>query len=470
MKKTLRAIALLLCAMLVLTFFGCSLVEVDDSVDESQAVATVNGVDITYADYMSVHDYYIALYQQYGYDITSNADYYTQYISDVLESLINEEVLRQKAEDLGFTNLSAEDLSEVNSDFLTQYAEFKETFREQAESDHTNDATVDVDARMEELARASLEENGSSYDETYYTLFVVPKAIENLEASIEDTVTITDDDVKSYYDDQLAAQKEAIDADPTAYESYAEGYEDAPALYAPEGYRYVTHILVKFEGKDTDADSRITEIETRQTEISDRLSEIETETSALDTTASDYQTSLDALNTEKDELNTENDSLTTEYNQLIDKRKAACYALAQDVVAQLDAGKSWDELATQYNEDTGTQEDGAYYTTGYLVGPKSSSYEQNFTDAAVALANVGEYSKTPVETSYGYHILMLKSVVTAGEVPYDTVKDTLHDLVLTNKKSDVWGQQQEDWVAAATVERFEDRLPTVSPSSTATED
>jgi hypothetical protein len=35
-----------------------------------------------------------------------------------------------------------------------------ETFREQAESDHTNDESVDVDTRMDELARASLEENG----------------------------------------------------------------------------------------------------------------------------------------------------------------------------------------------------------------------------------------------------------------------------------------------------------------------
>ena len=48
MKKSFRAFALLLCAVLAAAFFaGCTLVEVDDSEDLNQTVATVNGEKIT---------------------------------------------------------------------------------------------------------------------------------------------------------------------------------------------------------------------------------------------------------------------------------------------------------------------------------------------------------------------------------------------------------------------------------------
>jgi|GEM_PF-1627329 len=458
MKKGFRAVALLLCAVLAAAFFaGCNLVEVDDSPDLDMVVATVNGQDITYADYLNLHDYYTQLYYYYGYDITSDEENYNAFKRNLLTSLVNEYVLRQKAEELGFTNLSDEDMAEVNETFLADYASYMEQFREQAESDHLNDPSIDVDARMDELARAELEKNGQSYDKTYYQ-YIMDRAIANLRQSVYDQVTVTEDEVKAYYDEQLASQKEAIAEDPTAYEDYANGYADVPALFVPEGYRYATHILVKFEGLDEELDNRIGEIEDRKAEIEDRLEEIESEIKALDTSASDYQTRLSALNAEKDELNAENDTLTAEYDNLVAQRKAAALARAQEAIALLDSGKPWDEISGRFNDDEGTKEGGLYAETGYLVGPKTTAYYQTFTDEAMNLTEVGQYSKTPVETGYGYHILMLKSLVTPGEVPFENVKDELHDLVLTEKQNEKWQATQEEWVAAAEVKKYEDRV------------
>ncbi|MGI6151930.1 MAG: SurA N-terminal domain-containing protein [Christensenellales bacterium] len=458
MKKGFRAVALLLCAVFAAAFFaGCNLVEADDTPDLNQTVATVNGVTITLGEFQNLHDYYTQLYYFYGYDITSDEENYNEFKKNLLTSLVNEYVLRQKAEELGFTDLSEEDLAEVNESFLADYADYMESFREQAESDNLNDPSIDVDARMDELARAQLEENGQSYDETYYQ-YVMDRAIANLRQSIFDAVTITDDEVKAYYDEELKNQKEAIAEDPTAYEGFANGDAGVPALFAPEGYRYATHILVKFEGMDETIDNRIGEIEDRQAEIEDRLEEIESEISALDTAASDYQTKLSALNTEKDQLTAEKDALTAEYDGLVEQRKAACLQKATDIIAQLDAGKLWDELASRYNEDDGTKEDGPYFETGYLVGPKTTAYYQSFTDEAMTLTEIGQYSRVPVETGYGYHILMLKSIVTPGEVPYETVKDELYELVLNERQQEKWLATQEEWVAAADIVKYEDRV------------
>lgn len=471
MKRSLRAFALLLCAVLAAAFFaGCNLVEVDDSKDLNQTVATVNGEKITLRDFQSLHDYYAQLYYYYGYDITADTENYNEFKKNLLTSLVNEHVLRQKAAELGFTNLSEEDLAEVDESFLADYARYLETFREQAESDKLNDPAANVDARMDELARAQLAENGQGYDETYYQ-YVIDKAVDNLRQSIYDTVTITDDQVKAYYDEELANQKAAVDKDPTAYEGYAKGQEDAPALFVPEGYRYATHILVKFEGLDKAVDARIAEIKTRQDEIASRKEEIDAETAALDTAASDYQTKLSALNSEKDQLTAEGDTLTAEYDGLVAQRKAACLEKAEGIVAQLDSGKVWEELSKQFNEDDGTKEDGPYFETGYLVGPKTTAYYQSFTDEAMNLTEIGQYSKVPVESGYGYHILMLKSIVTPGEVPFETVKEELHDVVLTKKQQDKWYATQEEWVAAADVVKYEDRAGitagTATPAPTA---
>jgi len=38
------------------------------------------------------------------------------------------------------------------------------------------------------------------------------------------------------------------------------------------------------------------------------------------------------------------------------------------------------------------------------------------------------------------------------------VKDELHDLVLTEKQNEKWQATQEEWVAAAEVKKYEDRV------------
>lgn len=70
-------------------------------------------------------------------------------------------------------------------------------------------------------------------------------------------------------------------------------------------------------------------------------------------------------------------------------------ARAEEILAKIEAGESFDDLMAEYNEDTGEPAEGYTFTTGEMV--------QEFEDAAFALEE-GQVSGI-VETSYGYHII-----------------------------------------------------------------
>ena len=73
---------------------------------------------------------------------------------------------------------------------------------------------------------------------------------------------------------------------------------------------------------------------------------------------------------------------------------------AKDLINQLNDGADFDTLAKENSDDPGSKEKGGdlgYFNKGQMV--------QEFEDAAYAL-NVDEYTKEPVKTSYGYHIIL----------------------------------------------------------------
>lgn len=71
-------------------------------------------------------------------------------------------------------------------------------------------------------------------------------------------------------------------------------------------------------------------------------------------------------------------------------------ALANEIIGKLNEGKTFDEVVQEYGDRIVHEE------LGYQG--KSASLEQTYIDELVALKD-GEYSKTPVKTSYGYHIV-----------------------------------------------------------------
>ncbi len=80
---------------------------------------------------------------------------------------------------------------------------------------------------------------------------------------------------------------------------------------------------------------------------------------------------------------------------------------AISIIAKLDAGEDFAALAQEHSLDGGSAANGGdlgYFATN---GSTTSKMVDEFTAGAVAL-EIGEYSKTPVESQFGYHIILVE--------------------------------------------------------------
>lgn len=72
---------------------------------------------------------------------------------------------------------------------------------------------------------------------------------------------------------------------------------------------------------------------------------------------------------------------------------------AEDILRSLNSGKSFAELAKKYSSCPSAKDGGDLGVFG------RGRMDEDFEDAAFSL-KVGEYSKKPVRTKFGYHLIM----------------------------------------------------------------
>ena len=77
---------------------------------------------------------------------------------------------------------------------------------------------------------------------------------------------------------------------------------------------------------------------------------------------------------------------------------------ADEVIAKLNSGGDFAELAKEFSEDPGSKENGGLYED-VTMGRMTPVFEK----AALAL-EPGSYTKEPVKTNFGYHVIKLESV------------------------------------------------------------
>lgn len=99
---------------------------------------------------------------------------------------------------------------------------------------------------------------------------------------------------------------------------------------------------------------------------------------------------------------------------------------AKKLVTQLEKGGNFADLAKRESMD-GSKANGGdlgWFTPDRMVKP--------FSDAVVSL-KPGEYTHTPVQTQFGWHIIQLQEVRELAPPPFDSVKQRLEQVV-QNKK------------------------------------
>ena len=92
---------------------------------------------------------------------------------------------------------------------------------------------------------------------------------------------------------------------------------------------------------------------------------------------------------------------------------------AKDVIAQLQKGGKFDELAKARSKDPGSKDKG-----GDLDWNAPGGFVKPFGDAMIATPK-GKFTAQPVQTQFGYHVILVEDVRDAKVPPFDEVKPQL---------------------------------------------
>ena len=124
----------------------------------------------------------------------------------------------------------------------------------------------------------------------------------------------------------------------------------------------------------------------------------------------------DVLKMEYDKIKSELDG-KLEYHArhiLVEKE-----AVAKEIIAQLKKGAKFEKLAADKSIDPGSKGRG-----GDLDWAVPGNYVKPFADALVQLKK-GQYTHTPVETRFGWHVIKLEDTRTVKVPPFEEVKPKL---------------------------------------------
>ena len=99
---------------------------------------------------------------------------------------------------------------------------------------------------------------------------------------------------------------------------------------------------------------------------------------------------------------------------------------ADKLVTELEKGAKFEDLAKRESMDSSKDNGGdlGWFTPDRMVKP--------FADAVMAL-KPGEYTHTPVQTQYGWHVIKLEETRDLAPPPFDSVKQRLEQMVQAKK-------------------------------------
>lgn len=103
---------------------------------------------------------------------------------------------------------------------------------------------------------------------------------------------------------------------------------------------------------------------------------------------------------------------------------------AKALIAQLDGGADFETLAKEHSTGPSAERGGdlGWFSPGTMVPPFSAAVEQ---------LEKGGYTKTPVQTQFGWHVIKLEDVRENEPPPFEEVKEQLRGIVI-NKALQGW--------------------------------
>lgn len=449
--KKILMVSLLLAVAVFLS--ACNLIIKDPEVDARQVIVSVNGEEVAkerftqYFNNAYNQEYAMQqLYQQYGMiqQININRD---EVLSSTATAVVRDMVMLQKAKELGLDVLTPEEEAKVQEAADKQFADILDQIKTQF-FPATELAGEELDKALKDKAsELQISMDGILEDEKNNILY------EKLKDYATKDVAVSDEEIKTDYDQKVEDAKISYENDASAYGKAVNGGQ--AVYYAPAGYRFVKQILVKFTEEDQNA---ITALKEELKPLADARDAAQ---AAVDQYKDEHKDEA-APQADEGELVTLENALkeaTANHDAKqadITAKEAAAYAAilprANEAYAKAVAeGADFDALIKEYNDDAGQP------AQGYAVFKDFVGFDKAFMTPAMALAKVGDVAE-PSPGIYGYYIVQYAADIPEGPVALDTVRQSIHDALLTAKKDTTFTEAGDAWVAAADVKTFVDRM------------
>lgn len=114
---------------------------------------------------------------------------------------------------------------------------------------------------------------------------------------------------------------------------------------------------------------------------------------------------------------------------------------AKDIIARLDKGEDFFKLVEEKSVDVGSIENQG------KIGPftkDDTSLLPEFINAVYSMQTVGEYSKTPVQTLYGFHVIKLEQITPSKQYTYDEVQALIAQQLLMEAKQTKYEEYMQE--------------------------
>ncbi len=352
----------------------------------STAAATVNGEEITAQELERAYQNQRGrMESQYGESIANlfaNESYLQDFRRNVLDRLIAEKLVQQKATELGL-RVSDEQIRETivtmpefqyNGQFdnerfkaiLSQNGYQPADFRDYLRTQMTQSQLAAALTNSEFALPSEIQRANALQQQTRDARTVLVSA-----APFAESVTVSEDDVQAYYNQNISA-------------------------FDTEERIQAAYVVL-------DADSLKDDVSVTEEEV-----------------ASYYENNMGAYMTEEERRVS---------HILIEPgdNEQAAREQAEALLAQLDDGADFAALAAEHSDDTFSAENGGDldFITAEMMDPA-------FDEAAFALQNVGDYSGV-VEGEFGFHIIKLTDIKEEQVTALADVEQEIRDTLATDK-------------------------------------
>ncbi len=187
---------------------------------EEQIVASVGDHTIQYSQYDMTLKTYETYYDEMGFDVRQNEDRFKGFQERTMDSMIENLVIIEKAIAEGYSDLDEEEAALLKAEIDDEIASLGDVYQDQIRREFLSDPSLDKEAREKELIAAEsyyytgIKMTYEEYLDYIRNYLSEAHYVESLKQDTVSEASVSEEQIKDFYDVQFASDKEAYSLQP----------------------------------------------------------------------------------------------------------------------------------------------------------------------------------------------------------------------------------------------------------------